>query len=443
MRRRGSTHCKTRSLSSSHLRKAALGSVATLVVAVSGCASSGNSGAGNSGASGSSGNSGGAIHIAMEAPYTGTFATLGESVWDGAKAGVAAINASGGILGRTVILDLVDDKGDPADAIPAIQREIAINHPVGIIGVLGNTIEAVQPVYDAAHIPFMSEAGNTNYDNSTDPYFFRVTPSDSQLGVAMAAWAIKQNYKKCAGTFSTAGTVQELANVVEQTFVKNGGSITASVPLTPVQNSYSSEISRVIASHPSCVFLQTEPGSAGAYFHDFGQLGDANIPFIGSDITSGSDFLKAIGASFAHQHLLSVVGSSAPGPGQATFVKYYLQQFHQQPVSGANFAYDGVVSLALGIDWAKTTSGPAVVKAIPETSDPPGQVVTTYAQGLALIKQGTRINYRGASGPMQYNQYHNVFGPFDVVQAQPDGSLKTLYTLSASQLQKISTGGGL
>jgi branched-chain amino acid transport system substrate-binding protein len=380
----------------------------------------------------------------MEAPYTGTYATLGEAVWQGANAGAAAINGSGGILGRKVVVDLVDDKGDPADGVPVVEREIALNHPVGVIGVLGNTIEAVQPIYDRYHIPFMSEAGNTNYDNSTDPYFFRTTPSDSQLGVAMAGAALKAGYTHCAFTFSTAGTVQSLATVVEHTFSKNGGKIVATVPLTPLQSSYSSEVETVLKAKPDCVFLQTEPGSAGAYFSDFSQLGaPASLPFIGSDITAGSDFIQAITPTFAHAHLVSAVGSSLPGPGQSVFTKYYRKLYHKQPLSGANFAYDGIISLALGIDEARTTSGPAVVKAIPKTSVPPGTVVTTYKEAYRLIKEGKRVNYRGASGPLEYNRYHNVYGPFDVVQAQLNGNVKTLYTLSAVQLQSVDRGHGL
>lgn len=408
--------------------------MATVLAGTAACGG-GSSGGGNTNSS--------PIHIAMVGPYTGTFSVLGQAMWEGSRAGVAAVNASGGILGRKVILDLVDTVGDPADAVPAVDKELLTNHPVGVIGPLGNAIAALEPIFDREKIPFMAEVGSTIYDRSTDPYLWRSNPSDSQLGVAMAAWALKEGYKRCAFTFSTANTVQTLAKVVEDAFTKNGGAIVAEVPLTPLQPSYRSEILHVVNARPDCVFLQTEPGSAGAYFNDFRQLGFLSAPFIGSDITAGSDFIKAITPAFAHAHLVSAVGSSVPGPGGDAFNKFYAQLYTHQPLGGANYAYDGILSLALAIDQAGSTSGPAIVAAIPKTSSAKGKVVTTYAEGISMIKQGVQIAYRGASGPLEYNQYHNVYGPFDIVQAQTDGSVKTIYTLSAAQLQRVSNGQGL
>ena len=169
----------------------------------------------------------------MVGPYSGTFSALGQAMWEGSKAAEAAVNASGGIMGRKLVMDLVDTIGDPADAVPAVDKEIISNHPAGVIGPQGNEIGATQPIFDKNQIPFMFQGGSTIYDNNTDPYLWRSNPSDSQLGVAMAAWALKQGYKNCAFTFSTANSVQTLGKVVEDAFTKNGGKIAADVPLDP------------------------------------------------------------------------------------------------------------------------------------------------------------------------------------------------------------------
>jgi branched-chain amino acid transport system substrate-binding protein len=417
------------------LRLRGAAAVAAAAMAVAACGSSTGSGSG-------SGSSGGDIHIAMVGPYSGTFSALGQAMWEGSKAAEAAVNASGGIMGRKLVMDLVDTIGDPADAVPAVDKEIITNHPAGVIGPQGNEIGATAPIFDKNKIPFMFQGGSTVYDNTTDPYLWRSNPSDSQLGVAMAAWALKQGYKNCAFTFSTANSVQTLGKVVEDAFTKNGGTIAADVPLTPLQPSYRSEILKVVNAHPDCVFLQTEAGSAAAYFNDFRQLNFQSVPFIGSDLTSGSDFIQAVTPGFASQHLISAVGSSAPGPGGDTFNKYYSQLYSHAPLSGANYAYDGVMSLALAMDQANSTAGSDIVKAIPLTSHGT-KTVTTYADGVAALKSGTSIAYRGASGPINYNQYHNVYGPFDMVQAKADGTLGTIYTFSAIQLQSVTDGKGL
>ena len=57
---------------------------------------------------------------------------------------------------------------------------------------------------------------------------------------------------------------------------------------------------------------------------------------------------------------------------------------------------------------------------------------------MAALKAGTKINYDGASGPMDYNQYHNVFGPFDAVQVDLQGNSQIVQTFSAADLGAVT-----
>jgi ABC-type branched-subunit amino acid transport system substrate-binding protein len=261
----------------------------------------------------------------------------------------------------------------------------------------------------------------------------------------MAAWAIKHGYKTGAVTFSVESSAQTLKNIVVKTFEANGGKILLDENLSIGQTSYRSEVTRVNAAHPQVVFLQTEPVSAGPYFSNWKELNALSVPFIGSDLTAGGDFITAVTPALANAHIVSAVGSALGGGGTASFNKYYSQSWHAQPLAGANYAYDGVLDLALAMDKAGSTSPAAVVKAIPEVSNPPGALVATYPQGVADLKAGKKINYEGASGPTDYNKFHNVYGPFDVVQATLSGNplTKTLYTFSAKQLQCMTAGKGL
>jgi branched-chain amino acid transport system substrate-binding protein len=405
-----------------------------LLVAATACLSGGSS---------SSSGGGGPMHFAVLASFTGNFSDVGQAMWEGAKAGAAAVNASGGILGRKVVVDLVDTVGDPADAVPALNKELATNKPVGAIGPTTSEIFGLQQILDRNHLPFMFEGGCTCFDNNKDKYLWRSNPSDSQLGVAMAAWALKQGYKSGVLTFSTEQSAQTLKGIVKDTFTKNGGKILAEVNLTPAQSSYRSEILQVVNTHPDVVFVQTEPTSAGAYLSDFRQLDNLSIPFVGTDLTAGGDFIKAITPAVAHDHFVSAVGSSAPGGGADAFNKFYAQTWHHPALASANYAYDGVVDLALAMDKAGSTDPNAILTAIPQVSNPPGTKVVNYATGQTDIKAGTKINYEGASGPTDYNSVHNVYGPFDMVQSDPSGNLTTLITFTAAQLQAVNSGKGL
>jgi branched-chain amino acid transport system substrate-binding protein len=405
---------------------ALLAGLAVLVM-IAGCATAGGSAAGSSGK--------GPITIALLAPFTGQYGYFGKEFATGAAAAAAEINAGGGVLGRPVHILNADDAGDPIDARSAMNKLVAFNNIAGVIGPLGGESEAIQPIIDRHKIPNLVLAGDVYYDKNGDTYVWRATPSDSQLGVAMALYARSKGYTRAALMFDTETSAQQLQPVVAATFKRLGGSIVASVNLALDQTSYRSEVARIASAHPQVIFTSLDIPTASALFTNFQQYDGLAIPFIGTDSTSGSDFVKGIGGPrVAHKALVSLVGGSELGGGGATFNHWYRQTAHQAPVTNADFAYDATMVLALAIQKAGSTAGPAIVQAIPGVSNPPGTKVSSWPAALQLIKAGKKINYDGASGPMDYNKYHNIFGPFDAVQVQPNGQVTILRTFTAAQL---------
>jgi branched-chain amino acid transport system substrate-binding protein len=378
--------------------------------------------------------SGDPIHLGVLRPFTGKFASVGTAAREGALTAEAAINDAGGILGRPAKVDTADTLGDPADAVPALNQLLSFDKVVGIIGPGGAEIDAVQPILDRNQIPFMFGGGSTRFDASTDPYFWRVTPSDSQLGVAMAVYAYQKGYRHAAMMFSTIDSAQTLKDPVSKTFQRLGGTIVADVDLSPGQLSYRSEVLKAHNANPDVIFTQMEPQTGAVVVSGFKELGGL-VPFVGSDIAAGADFIQAITPTVANQFFTALVGSTTPGKGSDIFQKYFNQLYPgQQPPAGALYAYDATIVLALAIDAAGSTDEGKILTAIPLVSSPPGDAVGNYKDALAGVSAGKDINFEGASGPMDFNAHHNVFGPFDAVQAGTDGKLNTVTTITPDQL---------
>lgn len=389
--------------------------------------------------------SGGTIVFGDLHPFTGQYASVGTHSFAGAKAAEACINDAGGLLGNKVQIATGDTVGDPADAVPALNKLLSVDNAVAIIGPGGLEIGGTQPILDAHNIPFMFEGGLSAKDNNADPLLWRDTPSDSQEGVAMALYAISKGYKTAALVFSTIQSAQDFKDPVKNPFIKAGGTIVADINLSPGQPSYRSEALRVANAHPDVIFTQMEPGTAGAFFSGMKALNNLAIPFIASDTSVGADWISAITGPVAEAHLVAVEGSSAPGPGGDAYTKCYTEaNGNVQPGGNTPYAYDGVIVLALAMDLAGSTDSAKVLAALPKVSTPnPAAVkVTSYADGLAAIKAGKQIDYDGAGTPMDFNQFHNVFGPFDVVQWSTSANkFQVIQTVSASDLYK-ATGGG-
>jgi branched-chain amino acid transport system substrate-binding protein len=171
-------------------------------------------------------------------------------------------------------------------------------------------------------------------------------------------------------------------------------------------------------------------------FKNFKELDNLAIPFIGTDVTGGSDYLNAITTPVAHAHLISVYGTSVTGQAATEFNNDFAAMFgaSAQPLANANYAYDSVISQALAIDKANSISGADINAAMTQVTNPPGTMCYTYASCLALIKAGTKINYEGASGDLDYNQFHNTFGPYAAFQQSLAGQQVQVQILTAADL---------
>lgn len=110
------------------------------------------------------------------------------------------------------------------------------------------------------------------------------------------------------------------------------------------------------------------------------------------------------------------MGTSVTGAAnnvfKAGFAKMFPQNAAAGPLSGSNYAYDAVITLALADTYAKTFAGKTVAKDMTKVTNPPGTACSSYKTCVALLKAGKKINYEGASGSIDYNAFYNTFGPY-------------------------------
>jgi len=400
----------------------------TAAVLLAACASS---------SSGSSSLPSGTITYGVLSCFTGRLASLGQAMLQGARVAQSEINSAGGVLGHKVVLVTGDTSCDVADGVTAVNQMMAKSLS-GVIGPETQEINGVEPILKANHIVDEFQGGDTARDHQTDPYFFRDSPSDSQLGVAMALYAHQKGYKRAVMLFYSDPAAQTFLKPVSTTFTKLGGTILKTIIVTPDQTSYLSQVRAAIATHPQVIFTQEDPPTAAVLFREFKQLGGQSIPWVGTDVTSGSDYLKAIGYPTAHAQLTSVFGTSVIGTASSAFLglfnKLYPSQKSVGPLANANYAYDAVISLALADTYAKTTSGTTVAHDMTKVTNPPGTMCFTYASCVHLLKAGTKINYQGASGSLDYNKYNNTFGPYGAFQSTTAGVEKQVTVMTAGAL---------
>ncbi|HUZ81957.1 MAG TPA: ABC transporter substrate-binding protein, partial [Gaiellaceae bacterium] len=144
-----------------------------------------------------SGSSGGKLTVAGVIAITGSSDFEGANQAGGLYPAIYAINQAGGVLGHQVVYKGVDTRGDPADALPAVQQMLATtSNLIAVAGPDTSSAPTIVPVLNSAKVPMMAVAGESVYDRNTAPYFWRLFPPDAANGTAMALWAKRKGYTK-------------------------------------------------------------------------------------------------------------------------------------------------------------------------------------------------------------------------------------------------------
>jgi hypothetical protein len=173
------------------------------------------------------------------------------------------------------------------------------------------------------------------------------------------------------------------------------------------------------------------------------ELGHLNVPLVSDDTGDTIEYAKAVGVSDASKYLYGVAGAAGTGEAWTHFIQDYVASWQtDKPVSLSQNTYDGVVIAALAMTEAKTLDGKVWVDHILKVSNPPGTKCYYYSQCVTLLKNGTKINYEGASGPQDFDKYHNTYGDWDIVQYNADASAtNTILHVGADAIAKVSAGG--
>ena len=341
-----------RTFSTSWWAKTSTAALILLAMLLTACGGSSN---GNGGTTNTS-----PIKVGVIGPMSGFESFIGPDILKGVQVAVDQINANGGIMGRQVQIVTADTAGDAVDAVPALRKLINVDQVNLIVGPSSLEAQAVLPILQQSKIPDVIVGGTTQLDNLVSKYVWRSSPSDNLLGVAMAYYANSKGYKNAALVFGSNESAQTLKAPVVDAFKRHGGTIVADINLVPDQSSYRSEIEQLYAANPQVVFTQVDAQTGATLFSEIKELKGLGLPFIGTDVTASSDFIKAITPSVAQKVLTSLQGTSTGGQATTEFTQLYQTKFGATPVELADYGYDAMNVLALAVDAAGSLNGDAV-----------------------------------------------------------------------------------
>jgi ABC-type branched-subunit amino acid transport system substrate-binding protein len=393
------------------------------------------------GAAGSaSSSSGGTLNIGVIYPFSGENAHQGAQALAGCLAAIAPINAAGGVLGARLACNRFDTKGDAADAVNAASQMMSSGNLVMVIGA-GDEAVATVPIVTAQQVTNFATIGDSHFDHQSNPYFWRVSPSDGLQGIALGYYAATHNMTHAAAVFTSDIGAQTNVPPLRTEYSKLGGKFAADVTLTPGQSSYRAEVAQVIASHPDALISEMDPQSSTTFLSEYQQANGGQLPLVlGTHRSSTNDWmtsvLGALGPTNFQKNIKAILPYvSLSGPGYNLYKTSLLGlgsgvqnpgQFGGNPFAIGDF--DSVVIMALAMIDANSTSPQTYNASITKVTDhsPGATVVHNYADGLAALKVGKAIQYAGASGALIFNPFHSAGRAF--AYADYDPAAKTMTT---------------
>lgn len=299
--------------------------------------------------------SGDSITIGTVTTNSGTAAAYGEAEVKGFKLAVSEINAKGGINGKKVKLESMDDKGDATEASNAFNKLSGDNNVLAVAGpTISATTAAVAPLADQAKLVTIAPAA-TSDSIETGNYLFRTCFKDSYQGEVAARFAAENlKVKKVAVLY---GTGDPYSSGVGEAFAKAAEKLGLEVVDKESSSSaddteYSAQLQKIQASGAELLYAPYYYSVAGPYIIPQARSVGFEGYVMGPD---GYDGLKLTGDKSQYNKTYYTTHYSADDNTNTKvqdFIKSYKEKNNAEPNTFAALGYDTIYMLKQAIEKA-------------------------------------------------------------------------------------------
>jgi branched-chain amino acid transport system substrate-binding protein len=359
--------------------------------------------------------------IRVGAPFalSGSVAALAQDMRQGAELAMAQVNQQGGILGQPYRLEFVDTACDPNKAVQAVTQWAQDPAIVALVGPVcsGETLRQASSVSIPAGMVTLSVASASSLITALQDkdLVFRTAPSDDAKGLAMAKVTVEMGIKEIAVSHASDAYNTGVAKVFATAFRQLGGKVTVTQVHQPGKPDYSGEAGAVTAGS-SALALFAYYGSGGVQYLREVLKGSGMRHVVGTDGLMSPELATALEA--AQLARVTIVSAAADKEREGYRRWRTFAEAHKLKADGpyvAN-AYDAAFMMALAIEAAGSADRSKVSAGLRAISGPSGQRIFPgeFDKARKLLKQGTRINYDGASGPVDFDEAGDISGFFSV-----------------------------
>lgn len=365
-------------------------------------------------------------------PTSGNLKEYGAALENGIRLAVKQLNAAAvGTFGGPIIELISGDSGEtPSQSASEARRLVEAAGVAAIIGPL--TVVEVLSVAEQVTIP---EGVVQLVPASTSPlitelpdahgFIFRTVGSEALEGMVAAQLARGQivpdnAHATAAILYADNAPGRAVASTFEAAFTARGGTITAKVAHPDsAAATYAAALDELLAGNPDVALAASYPGQAAVYMAEALELHG----FSQWQLTSGTltpEIISAVGGENLEGTYGTLPANSDPEwAGWNALVESYEEEYGERPrVDYVSSAYDAAAVLGLAIAKAVVddveVSSENVRARLRTVANPPGEKagVNDFERALRLIKDGVQVDFSGAAGEVDFDEFGDVVTPY-------------------------------
>ncbi len=385
------------------------------------------------------------VGVVME--LTGPAGEYGQAGAKSVEMAFRDINDAGGVRGCALVTDTRDSQSQGNVAVDAATQLVQVGKvPVVIGGIISSvSIPILTSVTAPAKVVQISPASSSPTltalarDGKTNGVFFRTITSDALQGVAAAKYALDQGFKKLAVIHVNNDFGVNMVSEFSRAYKALGGEIVSVTPYNEKQSSYQAEVTKAMEGDPDGLYLISYPVDGATIARAW--ISQGGTPkFLLNDGMNSKDFISAVGAEYLNDAFGTSSGTS-PTKSTEYFNGNYKAFSNIEPSNpAADRSYDAGAIVGLAIAAAGSEEPAAIREAIYKVVDPKGEPIYAgkdeFAKALKLIGEGKPIRYEGVIGPVSFDKYGDITGPFRLWRIQ-EGEVTTVGEMSTDDVAKL------
>jgi branched-chain amino acid transport system substrate-binding protein len=351
------------------IRMIAVASTAVLVAtALAACGS--GSGSDKAG----SGSSGGTYKVLImgDQSVPGALADNAGTSIEAAKASVDYANAHGGVNGKHVTIQVIDDQANPSVAVTKLRAALQKDKPDLVLNSGPSTVaEATLPIINSAHLLSFNIGPTATSSNPQDfPLNFDIAAGASAQLQAYAPYLQEKGYKSIAILHGNSAYGETYGTSAASLLAKAGFTVTANKEYDVTALDMTPQLQAIQGTHPDALIIDAYGAPLGYVLKGVAKLG-WDVPIMGNTSVSATSLTGTlppngvVGTAEA-KNLVMQVPKAAKYDASATAVNDAVKGMLKYGEIKTSFVlaanYDTLPLVMAAADAAKSTDGAAIAK---------------------------------------------------------------------------------